>query len=380
MVGLLAAAVASASAQARRPIKPVPPVMPLAPLELAWSVELPLPPSAGGSMDATHIYVPLEGENLLALDRDNGATLWRRDIESAWSPVLAGGMVVIAASDEIHALRADTGDGVWRSEVPGPVLAPLAVTATRVVALTAPKELIGFAADTGALAWSRTLDDAVVMPALAADDQAVYLTSGSRVLAVSLDDGTVRWQRELRGRLHSLAVGRDRVLVGSSANALHALDTRSGDLLWTFNTGGGVTGVAVDGDVVYVVSLDNLLRAVNRSNGNQRWKRPLATRPAAPPQPFIGLVVQPGYRPALTTFAAANGEPIGSYEQTAELRGPLLIDPAPRARRVGVVALTEDGRVLGLRSVDLALREVQPAPLTVLPGRAIAREVLPPGR
>jgi hypothetical protein len=137
-----------------------------------------------------------------------------------------------------------------------------------------------------------------------------------------------------------------------------------------------VIGVAVDGDLVYAVSLDNLLRAVNRSNGNQRWKRALATRPAAAPVSFIGLVAQPGYRPALSTFTSLTGEPIGTYEQTSELRGPLLIDPWPRARRVGVVAITDDGQVLALRSADLMLREAAPAALTALPGRAVAREAL----
>jgi outer membrane protein assembly factor BamB len=379
-VGVLAATVASAWAQPRRPVKPVPPVMPLAPLELVWSVDLPFPPSAAGAMDATRIYVPLEGENLLAIERESGATRWRRDVESAWQPVIGGEMLIVAASDEVHALRADTGEGVWRSEVGGAVLAPLLVSGTRVVALATPKELVGFAADTGDVAWRRTLDGPLEMPELVADDRTGYLTSGSRVQAFSLDDGSLRWERDLRGRLRSPAVARDRVLVGSSANAVHALDARTGAVAWTFNTGGAVTGVAVDGDTVYAVSLDNLLRALNRSNGNQRWKQPLTTRPAGAPLPFIGLVAQLGYRPALTTFAAADGKPIGSYAQTSELRVPLLIDPAPRARRVGVVAVMEDGRVLGLRSVDLALREAPSAPLTVLPGRAMAREILPPSR
>ena len=66
------------------------------------------------------------------------------------------------------------------------------------------------------------------------------------------------------------------MLVGSTTDALWALDPETGDQEWTWARrifGGDVVGAAVDDDVVYVVSLDNIVRAVNRGNGNQRWKR-----------------------------------------------------------------------------------------------------------
>src|SRR5688572_10382610 len=39
--------------------KPEPYVAPLLPAEQAWLVTLPAPPSAGGAMDAHHVYIPL---------------------------------------------------------------------------------------------------------------------------------------------------------------------------------------------------------------------------------------------------------------------------------------------------------------------------------
>jgi len=44
---------------------------------------------------------------------------------------------------------------------------------------------------------------------------------------------------------------------------------------------------------------------------------------------------------------------------------------------VSIVLVFRDGQMIGLRSTEMLFREAAVVPLTVLPGRALARETLP---
>lgn len=356
-------------------MKPVPPVLPLAPLEVAWTIDLPEPPSAGAALDSATVYIPLEGGALVALDRDTGASRWMVDAATRWPVVSNGRLLFIATTSDLRAVTPATGVESWRTATPsGAVLAPRLV-AERVLVLTAARALMCLDTGTGAVQWTREVSDASRGSDLVADAATGYLVFEHGVVqAFRLDDGRVIWETSIPGPLGPASLGRERVFVGSANNSLYALSSATGQVAWTLATGGDIVGSAVDGETVYITSLDNLLRAVRRSNGNLRWRQPISTRPAGPPLALLGLVAQPGYRPALSTFSASSGTPLGTYEAPSELEGAILVDAWPVARRVGVVAVTREGQVLGLRSVGLMLREEAPTPLSVLPGRTLNRE------
>ena len=362
------------SGQTRRPVKPVPAVLPLAPLEVAWTIDLPTPPSGGAALDATATYIPLEGGQLVALDRDSGATRWTIDAATRWPIVSNGRWLFIATPSDVRAVTPSSGAPAWRTDTGEATLAPLLV-ADRLLVLTASRGLVCLDVTDGAVRWTRMVSGESPGAGLVAGAGTGYLVFGHGVVqAFSLADGHVVWETTLTGPLGPASVGRDRVFVGSANNSLYALNSETGQVAWTLVTGGDIVGTAVDGETVYVTSLDNLLRAVRRSNGNQRWRQPITTRPAGPPVAMRGLVAQPGYRPALSTFSAVTGTPIGTYDAPSELQGAMLVDVRPVARRVGAVAVTREGQVVGLRSADLMLREPAQTPLTVLPGRVLSRE------
>jgi hypothetical protein len=231
--------------------------------------------------------------------------------------------------------------------------------------------------------WRRDLLDAVPV-LMNADDTAAYVTtSAGRVMAIRLGDGTVAWERQLEGTLSEPAVGRDRVLVGSTTNAFWALDADSGRVEWRWAAGrifgGDVIGAAVEEDVIYVASLDNILRALNRGNGNQRWKKDIGTRPVLPPRSFFGTVVLFGLSPTVTTFVGKTGVQSGSWSAPAEaeLQGPPLIDGHLRPYRVAITVVTRDGRVTALRPKAMLFVEPTAGTLTTLPGRPLPVEPLP---
>lgn len=367
-------------------------IAPLLPAEQAWRIALSAQPVADGVMDDTSVYVPVaevagptEGDaalsspaQLVALDRQTGATRWISSVSTRLPPVLTHGVVVVATASGLEALDPRTGERAWNLALDRPARARMITQGPLLVAALEGGELIAVHLERRAVVWRRPVGRSAIV-SLTADTQAVYcVTADSRVLSVSLPDGSDRWNRSLNGELSELVVDRDRLFVGSTTRAFWSLDARTGkDKSWAWNGiifGGAIIGAAVQGDMVYVVSWDNIVRALDRDNGAQKWKEPV-TRPLFPPRIFDGIVAVVGVSPTLSTFRADNGSPVSTwaFPNNLLLQGPPLIDtPAPY--RVSIVALFRDGQVFGLRSTEMLFKEAAPVPLTTLPGRPVPRE------
>jgi outer membrane protein assembly factor BamB len=327
-------------------------------------------------MDEVRVYVPLDGEHFAAIDRETGATLWTADIESVWPPVVHEGVVYLAASDELHALDAASGNHRWRVLLPRGAAAPMALTSSALIVLGPPDSVFAFRLADGSVLFDSALGGRGGRMSMAVDESGVFVSMADRVVSLVPSDGSIRWDRTLPGEIGSLAVARDRVFAGSTSNEIYALDSDRGRLAWRFRVGGDVIGLAATRDLVFAASLDNLVRALNRSNGNQIWKRPLATRPVGAPQVFDGVVAISG-ADSVATFNMKTGAPIGTFSAPGLLQGRPLVDATPAPFAVSVVALTRDGRALGLRPAEMMFREQPVQPLAALPGRALQKEASP---
>jgi eukaryotic-like serine/threonine-protein kinase len=360
--------------QPKRPKEPIP--VPLLPAEPAWSVTLPARPAAGGALDGDRAYVPLTDGQLVALQRQTGEVVWSKPLAGSTAPIVADGVVYVAALDALHAI--DATDGTTRWAVPldaFPSAAP-ALVGDR-IALLAGTELIAFRTTDGTRLWIRTLDTMEPPATLISSPQAIFAAMANRVIRVEAADGAIRWTRDLPPTLSRPAFADDRVIVGSSANAFYALDADSGSIEWKWTVGGDGSGATALGNVVFLTSLDNMVKAVNRGNGHQRWRQETGTRPILPPIATGGIVVVVGLSPTLATFNAKTGAPIATYEAPAPLQGPPLMDAALRPFRVAVVLVLRNGTVVGLNSVGLQFRDPELVPLTALPGRLVTREQPP---
>jgi len=78
----------------------------------------------------------------------------------------------------------------------------------------------------------------------------------------------------------------------------------------------------------------------------------------------------------LSSFDATTGDPIATYSAPADLEGVPLVDSTLEPFRVAMIAVTRDGRTIGLRPTGLMFRESALTPLQSLPGRALNREPL----
>jgi outer membrane protein assembly factor BamB len=343
----------------------------LLPAAEAWTTALPAPAAAEASLDAHHVYVPLTDGRVIALARESGVSAWLEDVGAVGRPLPAGPSLVVPTADGLAALDVRTGAVLWRTAVEGAPLAGLIVVNGGVAGMAPDGRVAVVELETGDTRWSRDHGYSPSARALAAAGDHVYAAYADRVVGIHVVDGSVAWVRALPGPLGAPVVGERRLMVGSADNTLFALDPRSGALLWRWRTGGTVVGSAGGPDQVYFTALDNRLRAVASGNGNQRWQRPLATRPAQPPQLVGGVVVVTGVAPEVSAFDARTGAVLGRYTAPAELRGPVLIDPAPGPYAVSLAVVTRTNLVVGLRPTGLALAEPALAPLTALPGRTL---------
>ena len=337
-------------------------------------------PSAGGAMDAERIYVPIQPEQVQALNRATGAKVWQRDIETTWAPLLLNDVLYVVASDEIHALDAETGAQKWRTPFEDPMIAPLASAGDLLIGVFDKGTVIAFAAADGRMVWTRELGALSHYAAASNGTRIFFALDDSRVVALNLMDGAPAWEQKLEGMLNQPSVARDRLFVGSNNNYLYALDDERGRLAWKWRTGGDVIGVSADTKGgAYYASLDNVLRGVNRGNGNQRWIKEIPTRPILPPltlgdgMAYEEVVLVTGVS-EIDAFAAKTGAAAGMYVPPSDIQGAPLIDSALKPYTVAMVVITRDGRALGLRPVAMVLAEPLNSPFTELPGRRLERE------
>jgi outer membrane protein assembly factor BamB len=284
------------------------------------------------------------------------------------------------ASDELHALDATTGETVWRRPMPLPPLAPLTFDTGWLLMVLERGDVVALRAADGAEIWRRRVGDGdrPLSPPVPGGEDAIYLTlEGGQVVALALADGRQLWEQRLPGTLSVPAWAPDRVFVGSTDNFFYALDAEDGRLEWKWRSGGDVIGAAAADDLVFIASLDNIIRAVNRGNGHQRWRKETGTRPVVPPRAFGRLTLVAGIRPTLTAFSARDGAPLGTYLAPGDLEGAPLIDTDPKPFSVAVVLVLRNGQVTGLTPVGFLFRDLPPAPLAALPGRALLREPAP---
>lgn len=360
----------------QRPQKIEPIVTPVLPAEQAWQITLPFPPSASAAIDEARVYIPLEGEHFIAIDRATGDTAWTVDIESAWPPLVHDGVVYLAASDELHALDAATGNHKWRVPLGRGAMAPMAMAPNALIVLVAPDEVWAFNTSDGNRLWLTPIGGRSGRVSMAVNATGIYVSLVDRVVRIMPADGSLRWDRMLPGQLTSTSVARDRVFVGSTSNEIFAFDPDRGRLSWKKRFGGDVVGITAYDDLVFVVSLDNLVWALNRGNGNLKWKKALTTRPVATPQVFDGVVAVPG-ADSMATFNSKTGVAIGTFEAPDLLQGSPLVDGTPAPFAVSMLAVTREGQAIGLKPVDMLFKEKAVQPLASLPGRPLQKEASP---
>jgi outer membrane protein assembly factor BamB len=230
---------------------------------------------------------------------ESGTPRWRAGVgSSVRGGVVADGGTAYAGTDEgfLVALRADTGEEVWRVELPGAVAAAPAVGGGLVVGVsldrsTGATTVMAVDAETGEESWRFTTPPATpgATPAVVGDS-AVFVGMGdARVHAFELETGAERWAARARAAaLGTLvfftpeqipALAGD-PLVGDLAH-LALFDAGTGEEEWVFRFPGllATSSPAVVGGSAVVGDGAGTLSAVDLEDGVVVWRRDLGPRP-----------------------------------------------------------------------------------------------------
>jgi len=226
-----------------------------------WSAVMPSAESRRGTsaspVIAGGLIVAVAGNDMLALERHSGRRLWRYRAEAPllW-PVWTGGTVYAAGQDgTIHAVDLVHGQLQWRHRAGKSAFEDTRWTGGArlgagggVVAFVRGGRLMGIDATTRAPRWSGPkVHDAVVGRSAAvvrlSEDDAVFG-------AVDLRDGQVRWRTEIDETVVAdpiLAEDDGLVVILPQSGELHAYELGTGVLRWKFDLDDGERVVDVGG-------------------------------------------------------------------------------------------------------------------------------------
>jgi len=91
---------------------------------------MPDAPAAPGAIDARRVYIPLRNAWMMALDRETGKMVWRRELDAHSAPLVRDDTVFIASRGTIRALDAASGTDRWTARIDSDINSPLLPGAT----------------------------------------------------------------------------------------------------------------------------------------------------------------------------------------------------------------------------------------------------------
>lgn len=190
---------------------------------------------------------------------------------------------------DVVALNAETGEQVWRIQVPGEVLVSPAVGDAFVVVKLGTGTLVGLNPDNGEQRWvfeneQPPLTIRGVSEPVIDSGGVIYGTSNGRVGVLVVDRGFQAWEETIATPKGSTDLSRlvdvdakPIVVAGNIYSIafngeLFAMDLRSGQQIWKRDYA-SFRNMAVSGTVLYLVDSVGRIYAVDRRNGTELWSQ-----------------------------------------------------------------------------------------------------------
>ena len=280
--------------------------------------------------DGTRIYAASFDGNVVALDPENGRSLWRTQLKADLSagPGLGDDLVVVISRDgDVICLSAENGVELWRTDVEGESVSRPTVRNDTVVIATIDGLLRGLSAQDGRVIWS--IEQAPPALTLRGGSEPVVVGTtvisgfdNGRLVAVNLADGTTEWETMLsppsgRSDLDRLAdvdgavaaVGQD-VYAAGYQGRIAALASESGQVLWSRELS-SYSGLGAEWDNLYALTAEGELVAMQRRNGADVWRQTaLIRRGPTSPVPFNTAVAVGDFEGYVHFFDSETGEPV----------------------------------------------------------------------
>jgi len=263
------------------------------------------------AVDGQTIYAASAEGRVMAMQRESGEVLWKKDLDLPISGAVGvgNGLVLLGTlRGDVIALDAGSGEQKWRAKVTSEVLAAPATNGDVVVVQTQDDKLIGFDASTGNQRWIYEGTVPVLTlrgtgaPLIAGRLALAGLASG-KVVAVDVQRGLPVWEARVaipQGRSEldrvvdidgGLLLVDDVLYVASYQGRTAALDLSSGRLLWQREASSYV-GVAEGTGSVFISQASGTVESIDSRGSSSLWSNDaLARRQLSAPAVLSSNVV-----------------------------------------------------------------------------------------
>ncbi|USZ70483.1 PQQ-binding-like beta-propeller repeat protein [Natronosalvus halobius] len=263
-----------------------------------WVYETDTSTTLTPGVSAEFVYCCLE-DALIAIETKTGDPAWTREATGLYTtpPTLTDGLLLVGDAEGITAIRTETSEAIWASNLEAPPVGAIAVDDERVYVAVQDESVAAMDRDSGEEVWRAPADGVVVGGPTLADDRAYVADEGGTVLALDAETGQTWFTYKIDGAFTSsptVLEGADTLFVAADDDTLHVTDTTFGNrklrgLL--FSKPGlplddaPATDPIVVGDTVLVGDRSGGLYGVDADDPDFRWHLPLEAKIASTPAP-----------------------------------------------------------------------------------------------
>jgi len=235
---------------------------------------------------------------IYAFDKATGAQIWRvedREMAEDLRPSAFGGGVsydngVVYATNgagDVKALRAETGEQIWKVQPAGPLRGSPTIAFGQVYVMTQDNQVIALNAADGALLWNESgssTQSGVFGVAAPAAGQGTVIAgySSGELSAYRYENGRTLWadalaRTNISTKVSSVTdidadpiIDSGRVYALGQGGRMAAYELVTGQRIWELNLA-GISTPAIAGEWIFTLTDDARLLAIARSTGRVRW-------------------------------------------------------------------------------------------------------------
>jgi outer membrane protein assembly factor BamB len=246
---------------------------------------------------------------------------WDANVLLEFPPIIVGDRLFVTRNDgQVVALNRNTGKAVWRRDM-GYLAASSPAYGDKKIVVTILERSKGGAgrvaaiwAKSGKLAWSKPLASRSESSPMIVDHRVYFGTENGDVYAMRLNDGgSVQWKFHAAGAVKGgLALSDGKLYFGTYGGQVYAISQRSGKQVWHTGTSGAKFGLAAGNFYatpavaygrVYIGNTDGNMYSFSAASGKLAWRRSTGSYVYASP----AVAQVPGYKPTVY---------FGSYDGT----------------------------------------------------------------
>lgn len=235
---------------------------------------------------------------IYAFDKATGTQIWRvedREMAEDLRPSAFGGGVsydngVVYATNgagDVKALRAETGEQIWKVQPAGPLRGSPTIAFGQVYVMTQDNQVIALNAADGALLWNESgssTQSGVFGVAAPAAGQGTVIAgySSGELSAYRYENGRTLWadalaRTNISTKVSSVTdidadpiIDSGRVYALGQGGRMAAYELVTGQRIWELNLA-GISTPAIAGEWIFTLTDDARLLAIARSTGRVRW-------------------------------------------------------------------------------------------------------------